>query len=325
MKMEKYRDAGTTFKHSLSDSTKLMYGRMWVEFEEFCVPLSIDPIETTPEVIITFLEELQVTKRKDAPNLRSDFLDPRTVSLYLTAISAKLREEGRYDVLNDPDLKKYGKKMRQNINSSRIVEPLVLEHVQLILKWLDLAVQYPSSLSNHKRASLIRDATWISLGYSAALKPSEILGLASEDVCWLDETFTSVRITNLRSGDIELGENTILTPLQRLREWIEYPGRRGEVLFGTINGNHSKQRLPSMQTLNSTLRKHARTVGIIPRNVSSLSLRNGFILDGFVTGTPEEELAAKCRLKVVQALEYHVPAEDWEPLADCCATDESLI
>jgi integrase len=153
-----------------------------------------------------------------------------------------------------------------------------------------------------------RDRAMLALGFSAALRRSELVVLTVDDVESVPE---GVRLTIRRSKTDQSGEGyviaipdgTNLRPLAALREWIGAAGVTCGPLFRSINkaGRVSTEGL-SGRTVANLVKQYAALAGLKAEDFSGHSLRAGFITSAAATGATIWKMQAVSRHKTLDVL-----------------------
>ena len=203
-------------------------------------------------------------------------LNARTLKRRLVALRQFHRIQGFADPTDHPLVEKTIQGiLKTHGTPKKKAAPLLLEHLSEILRYLDQNSSFRA----------MRDATCLCVGFFGALRGSELVNLQLEHIKFEPQ---GVLISLKRSKTDQYGEGqqcaipkidtSLLCPMHRLQEWIQYSGIDRGVLFPSTNRWGSVTEKPiTTQTLNKTLKALGQEVGIPDANkLSSHSLRRGF-------------------------------------------------
>ena len=157
-----------------------------------------------------------------------------------------------------------------------------------------------------------RDRAMLALGFSAALRRSELVALTVDD---LEAVPEGLRLTVRRSKTDQTGEGyviaipagTKLRPLWALHAWLEASGIVSGPLFRQINkaGRVSAEGLTG-RTVANLVKQYAAAAGLEAAEFSGHSLRAGFITSAAASGATIWKMQAVSRHKTLEVLSGYV-------------------
>jgi site-specific recombinase XerD len=146
-----------------------------------------------------------------------------------------------------------------------------------------LPLRFPGTRGSRDRALLL-------LGFSAALRRSEIVALDLEDLSWSD-TGVSIRLRKSKT-DQEMASRQVAVPFvgngtcsaTAIKEWIASSGVVDGALFRSIDSRGRTGERLHPQSVNKILKRFAELAGIPAYLVSGHSLRAGFVTAAVMAG-----------------------------------------
>ena len=263
------------FALELAPNTRRAYQKGWDSFQSFCLTLGIeDPLDADEQTVAQWLVHISSTpsKRGDKP------LHPGTVKMYRSGVNKAFDIAGRQSPCRHPLVNATMKVVsRDNAQPSHVVQPLREYHVEAMLK------ACPSSPIGY------RDAAMIALGFSAALRRSELIALQFDDVEFLDdeddeETKLILHIRQSKTDQLARGHQIPvingkrIRPVSRLNRWLNVSGVSDGFLFRTMKrGGTLRGKMLHNSDYPRIIKHYAALVGCDPKMVSGHSLRAGFV------------------------------------------------
>ncbi len=145
-----------------ASGTETGYARDWADFERWCAACGLVPLPALPETIAVYLADRAATLR------------PGTLQRRLASIVVRHRREGMAVDTRDPRLREVWRGIRRvhgTASSGR--RPLIAPELRVIVSLL------PNTMSG------IRDRAILLLGFSGALRRSELVGLDVGDLTFM--------------------------------------------------------------------------------------------------------------------------------------------
>lgn len=265
---------------ALANNTRIAYNRGWSYFRDYCVKAGIDPLAATPVEVADFFIDLG----SRASAYSGKRLSIATLILYRSAINRQYLEAHKPSPTGHPKVNAVLKGLaRMRGTAPRRVQAL-REHQ--ILCMLEQCGDSPIGL---------RDAAIISLGFSAALRRSEICALTVDDIEIIPplhggdtrKMFVYVRKSKTdqqgRGQRIAIPEGQRIKPIQRLENWLQAAGITRGYVFQTMRRGGGLRGRPLHNSDIARLVKHyAEAIGLDPGKVAGHSLRAGFVTSAAV-------------------------------------------
>lgn len=162
-----------------------------------------------------------------------------------------------------------------------------------------------------------RDAAVLAIGFSCALRRSEITGLNFEDVKIADDFSLSVLIRKSKTDKAGKGQRVSVPPGSNIRpgatlyKYLAVSGIEAGPLFQTMVKNGKTRGKPLHTSDIPRIVKHyAGLIGLDPREYSGHSLRAGFVTSAAKAGARIEKIMEVTRHVQVQTLLKYIREED---------------
>ena len=271
---------GEVLNSALADNTRIAYDKGWSFFQDYCAGAGIDPLDASPDQVAEFFVDVGCR----APQVNGKKLSISTLILYRCAINRQYVEARRPSPASHPSVTAVLKGLaRLNGAAQRRVQALREHHI------LDMLEQCGSSLIG------LRDAAIISLGFSAALRRSEICALTIDDIQIVpplngDDTrkmFVHIRKSKTdqtgKGQRIAVPEGQRIQPIKHLEGWLRSAGITYGYLFQTMKrGGGLRGRPLHHADIPRLLKRYAGMIGLDPDEISGHSLRAGFVTSAAV-------------------------------------------
>ena len=257
---------------SLADNTRIAYDKGWSCFQDYCVQAGVNPMAATPDQVTDFF----IANGKK--------LSVGTLYLYRSAINRQYVEAHKSSPTSHPKVIAVLKGLQRMCGTApRRVQALREHHILRMLE------QCGDSLIG------LRNAAVISLGFSTALRRSEICALTMDDIQIIppnhgDDTrrmFVHIRKSKTdqagRGQRIAVPEGQKIKPIKRLEDWLQSSGiTRGFVFQTMVRGGGLRGRPLHHADIPRLLKHYAGTIGLNPDEISGHSLRAGFVTSAAV-------------------------------------------
>ena len=265
---------------ALADNTRIAYGKGWSCFQNYCLSAGVEPLAASPAQLADFFIELGSRANVAGGNK----LSVGTINLYRSAINRQYVEAHKPSPANHPKVNAVLKGLARMLGSApRRVQALREHH---ILGMLEQCGGSPIGL---------RNAAIIALGFSAALRRSEICALMIDDIQIippLNGEETRNMLVHIRKSKtdqagkgqrIAVPEGQRIKPIIRLEEWLRSSGIKRGYVFQTMKRGGGLRGRPLHHTdIPRLLKYYARTIGLITGEISGHSLRAGFVTSAAV-------------------------------------------
>ena len=262
-------------------STRRSYGSTLRLYERFCTENGHTPGE--PLSVIAYCEYLAAQGRKMA-----------TIERHVAALRV------RYGIADDR-LRLYLRGLRRTLGSAQSKKaPLTPTQLGLI-KW------------DSGRKGL-RDKALILVGFFAALRRSELVGLNVEDVEFVPEgAILTIRKSKTdqegRGREVAIGYATTradLCPVRALQSYMATLGRNTGPLFVSMRKSLYTHSRLSTDAVARIVKDYADRLGLDPRRFGGHSLRAGFATTAALMGATEDEIALQTGHKSMTVLRGYI-------------------
>ncbi len=229
------------------------YRADWADFDEWCDTRGVAAMPATGEVIAAYVDELATRRRAS------------TVQRRLAAIRAAHLDAGLGEATDAPAVgaAMARAKWRQR-HAATVTTPVTVDALRSMSRAL------PDSVAG------ARDRAVILVGYGAALRPSEIVGLRVDDLAC---TPVGLRLmTARRRVTIPFGSAPELCAVGAWTGWIEATGLVDGPAFRAVDrrGVLAREALGE-KAIGRIIRRAATAAGLDPSRYTGLSLRRGMI------------------------------------------------
>ena len=266
---------------AFAHNTRRSYASTLRLYERFCAENGRTPGE--PLSVIAFCEYLAAQGRKIA-----------TIERHLAALRVRYR-------VADDHLRMYLRGLRRTLGSAQSKKaPLTPTQLGLI-KW------------DSGRKGL-RDKALILVGFFAALRRSELVGLNVEDVEFVPEgAILTIRKSKTdqegRGREVAIGYATTradLCPVRALQSYMATLGRNTGPLFVSMRKSLYTHSRLSTDAVARIVKDYADRLGLDPRRFGGHSLRAGFATTAALLGATEDEIALQTGHKSMTVLRGYI-------------------
>jgi site-specific recombinase XerD len=280
-----------------AQSTRLAYRSDFDDFAAWCSEMGQESLPAYPGAVAAYLATL-VNRRLKASTIRRR----------LAAIRHFHVAAGHDAPTDSAALGAVHRGIRRKIGTRSFPKaPLVAKQLAACIK------KTPDTLAG------ARDRALLLLGFSAALRRSELVGLNVEDIEHAPEGVI-VHIRKSKTDQEGAGQQVAvptgskLQPVAALRAWIKQLGRDTGPLFVSIKkgGKLTEDRL-SDKSVADIIKKHASAAKLDPDSFSGHSLRSGIITSALQTGADvfaAADLARHKKLETTRVYDRRLKAFD---------------
>ena len=266
---------------AFAHNTRRSYASTLRLYERFCTENGLTP--EAPLSVIAFCEHLAAQGRKMA-----------TIERHVAALRVRYR-------VADDHLRMYLRGLRRTLGSAQSKKaPLTPTQLGLI-KW------------DSGRKGL-RDKALLLVGFFAALRRSELVGLNVEDVEFVPEgAILTIRKSKTdqegRGREVAIGYATTradLCPVRALQSYMATLGRNTGPLFVSMRKSQYTHSRLSTDAVARIVKDYADRLGLDPRRFGGHSLRAGFATTAALLGASEDEIALQTGHKSMTVLRGYI-------------------
>ena len=272
-----------------SPATLRAYTSAWTSFSTWCREHGLVPLPAAPSTVAAYVAD------------RAGDLRPSTINKHLAAISQAHQFAGDPSPTLDVAVKTVVKGVRRTHGTAKVQKrPLLVGDLINIVHGLG------DGLGDR------RDACLLLLGFSGALRRSELAALQVGDLDWRDDGLvlhlrrskTDQDATGRFVG-IGFGSNGSC-PVTATRRWLSAAGiKSGPVLRGVDRHGNISPRPMATDSICRTVKRLVQTVGHPPGPYGGHSLRSGYVTSAAGVMT-EQEIAEVTGHKSVAILRSYV-------------------
>lgn len=304
--MRTANDAENYLKQARSENTRRAYASDWGQFTKWIAAHGLDPLPADPRMVALWIAHMAGSlKRKRS-----------TIKRMLATISVVHRRSGH----SSPSEHEVVREEYRGICNSlaKLDEPQgrTARAAPLTISHLESVVQ---SMGDDLRAR--RDRALVLVGWSGALRRSELGALQVEDLAFMDK---GVRARIRRSKTDQSGEGQFvgiffahriaLCPVRALQSWLEAAKLDGGPVFLQLTPHLKERRIVREPMTNDmigyVLKRWTKEAGVQPEQLgdvfSSHSLRAGFITEAARAEKPEYAIAKQSRHKSAEVLRGYI-------------------
>ncbi|MCS1407141.1 MAG: Tyrosine recombinase XerD [Verrucomicrobia subdivision 3 bacterium] len=262
---------------AISESTRLAYDKAWRDFVDYCNRHNVEPLLAPPDIVANCLIE-KATK----PSLETGKpLSVGTVSVICCAINRRYKDHEKASPTDHPKVKMILNGLRRKLGRPpRRVKALRERQIREMIKACGTTTIG------------LRDAAVLALGFSAALRRSEICALKVDDIEFLPKEDGGGLIVNIcksktdqeaKGQQVAIPKGKYIQPAKHLRRWMKKAGIKNGYLFRTLrrNGALRGDKLHH-DDVARTVKKYAEMIGLNPKEYAAHSLRAGFVTSAAV-------------------------------------------
>jgi integrase len=296
--------AAEFLRASRATSTRSAYASDWKQFTEWIESHGLDPLPADPRMIALWISHMaRSLKRK-----------PASIRRMLTAIGTIHRSAGHP---NPCDQEIVREEMRGIANTLGVrpkrAAPLLIPHLEAIVE----------NMGEGLRS--VRDRAIVLVGWSGAMRRSEIAALRAEDLTFLDKG-VSVLIRRSKTDQQGKGEHvalfyatrTALCPVRAIQAWMRDAPIVEGPLFVRLSSHRSAPQIIADPLSPEMIRYIVQTwtsrAGVQPEQIGAVfsahSLRAGFITEAARNGRAEWTIAKQSRHKSADVLRSYIRVAD---------------
>jgi len=264
-------DAEASARAALSEGTRRRYAAAWCAFSAWCDAKGWSALPASPEVVSSYLRGLAASSLRVA-----------LAAINHCHVGSGHQAPGRSDVVKsglagDHRLIRQARRVRRKTG-------LVPGDLRTVISRLDL-----DSIKG------LRDRALLLVGYAAALRRSELVGLTVDDVeIHVDRHGMRVHIRDAKTAvhdevqfvDIQAARDLHLCPINALQEWLDAAGIDAGPLFRRIRKGGQVQSTPLTGRSVGRLVKQLASEAGLGGDYGGHSLRAGFVTSALERDIP---------------------------------------
>jgi integrase len=280
---------------SKAENTIRAYAADLEDFRHWCDRYGREWLPAEPETIGLYL------------GAKADELSLATLERRLAAIASVHKEEG-YDspatVAEGPLRPIWKGIVREKTRQQDGATPLLVEDLKKIVEHLPRYNGSDDGPTGRLTLTSLRDRAILLVGWTGALRRSEIVALNTQDLEFIPGEGVNITIRQSKTDQeaagmtkgLPYGSNKETCPVTALRTWIQAAARHVEGPFdGPIfrrfyRGESIGSTALTAQYVSKILKRHAERVGLEPEGYSAHSLRAGFITQAIRAGKAERRV-----------------------------------
>ena len=285
-----------------SENTRIAYNKGWQCFSMWCEHIELEPEKAKVDDVVQFFVDM-------ARNGRSASGKPlalNTLRLYRSALNDRWYGLGLPSPASDKSIDEILQGLaRLQGNSPRRVKALREHQILAMLE------------SCGKGLHGLRDAAIITLGFSAALRRSELCQLYTDDLQRKAGDRLIVRIRKSKTDARGIGQNVAviegkyIKPIAHLERWLQASGIREGFVFQTIlRGGVASSRPLDSGEIARLIKRHVKRIGLDPQEFSGHSLRAGFVTSAAAHHARIDKIMEVTRHKSAETLLKYIRDED---------------
>jgi integrase len=278
-------------RQTSAPSTRREYARDWAAFTGWCAAMGLDPLPADPAVVGTYLASL------------AGRLAVATLTRRLAAISTAHRLAGHRLDGGHPAIRDLMRGVRREHGTrQRRVAPATTSVVQA------MAASCGTSLLD------LRDRALLLLGFAAALRRSELVALAVNDIAFVAE---GARVTVTRSKTDQEGAGEVIgvvrtgtptCPVTALQAWLEAAGITEGPVFRAVNRHGRPSPALSAQAVALIVKRRATAIGLDATVFAGHSLRAGLATAAAANEVEERVIQRQTRHRSLTVLRSYIRA-----------------
>lgn len=298
-------DAANFIRNARAPSTQRAYETDWAQFRDWIEAHGLSALPADPRMVALWLTHMaQQLQRKRS-----------TIKRMMATISVAHRRAG-FPSPCDSELVREAFSGISNVlarregaqSRTKRAAPLMIDHLEAVV----------ASMGTGPRAA--RDKALVLVGWSGALRRSELAALRVEDLAFLDQ---GVRVLIRHSKTDQQGEGQhvaifyatrqALCPVRALRAWLDLSEARDGFVFRRVSTHATPRVLEApiaARTVHRLVCGWARKAAVQPieagQSFSAHSLRAGFVTAAASAGKAEWSIAKQSRHRSAEVLRGYI-------------------
>jgi site-specific recombinase XerD len=278
-----------------AENTIRAYAADLEDFRHWCDRMDREWLPAEPKTIGLYL------------GARADDLSLATLERRLAAIASLHKEEGYESpasVAEGPLRKIWKGIVREKTRQQNGAPPLMVEDLKSIIEHLPRYSADEDGPTGKLTLTSLRDRALLLVGWTGALRRSELVALTTEDIQFVKGEGVNVYVRRSKTDQeaagqvkgLPYGSSRETCPVAALRQWLraaeaETQGPfEGEIFRRFYRGESIGESAMTAQYVSTVLKHHAENAGLDPEEYSAHSLRAGFITQAIRAGKAERRV-----------------------------------
>jgi len=278
-----------------AENTTRAYAADLEDFRHWCKKYEREWLPAQPKTIGLYL------------GARAEELSLSTLERRLAAIASLHKEEGYESpasVAEGPLRKIWKGIVREKTRRQNGAPPLMVEDLKSIIEHLPRYSSSDEGPTGELTLTSLRDRALLLVGWTGALRRSELVALTTEDIEFVEGEGVNVFIRRSKADQeaeglikgLPYGSNKETCPVTALRQWLQAAGRQvdgpfeGDIFRRFYRGGSIGESAMTAQYVSKVLKRHADRAGLDPDEYSAHSLRAGFITQAIRAGKAERRV-----------------------------------
>jgi site-specific recombinase XerD len=282
-----------------SENTTRAYAADLEDFRHWCGRMDREWMPATPDTVGLYL------------GARAEELSLATLERRLAAIASVHKEEGHESpasVAEGPLRKIWKGIVRDKTRRQDGASPLLVEDLRSIIEHLPRYSATDEGRAGQLTLTSLRDRALLLVGWTGALRRSELVALQAEDVQFIEGEGVNIYVRASKTDQegeglvkgLPYGSNKETCTVTALRQWLQAAERQlggpseggfeGDIFRRFYRGESIGESAMTAQYVSTVLKRHAENAGLDPEEYSAHSLRAGFITQAIRAGKPERRV-----------------------------------
>ncbi len=278
-----------------AENTIKAYAADLEDFRHWCKRVGREWLPAEPETVGLYL------------GARADALSLATLERRLAAIASLHKEEGYESpasVAEAPLRTIWKGLVREKTRQQDGAPPLLVEDLRSIIEHLPRYSVSDDGPSGALTLTSLRDRALLLVGWTGALRRSELVALRADDVQFVEGEGVNIYIRKAKADQegeglvkgLPYGSNRETCPVTALRQWLQAAEREtqgpfeGDIFRRFHRGESIGETAMTGQYVSTVLKRHAENAGLDPDVYSAHSLRAGFITQAIRAGKAERRV-----------------------------------
>ncbi|MRG86708.1 site-specific integrase [Salinibacillus xinjiangensis] len=288
---ELQKEAREHLANSKSKNTKRAYGTDWNQFESWCQAHALESLPTEPQTLVSYITFLGRTKKA------------ATIKRKMTAISQRHETAGFKSPTKTALVKGVWEGIQRRIGiKEEGKEALWLHELRRVIEVLP-----------QNKLIGVRNRAILVIGWSAALRRSELVSLNIEDISKTRDGLI-LQLNKSKTDQkgeghmiaLPFGSNPTTCPVRSFEDWIAAADITEGALFRRVDRHGNVMGRLTDQSVRLVVKKCCEDVGLDAKRYGAHSLRSGFCSTAAKAGKAEHQIMKQTRHKRSDSLQRYI-------------------